>query len=87
MLCDRLERLFLTADRARFQRSNGDIVPKFVYLDMEEYRDKSLTAERSRGAPCPPSTGLGSRGWSGRGGAPESSHRRKRCAGTIEVEA
>ncbi len=45
MLCDRLERLFLTADRARFQRSNGDIVPKFVYLDMEEYRDKSLTAE------------------------------------------
>ncbi len=45
MLCDRLERLFLTADRARFQRSNGDVVSKFVYLDMEEYRDKSLTAE------------------------------------------
>ncbi len=45
MLCDRLERLFLTADRLRFQRPNGEVVPKFVYLDMEEYRDKELTAE------------------------------------------
>ena len=44
-LCDRLERLFRTADRARFTRPNGDVVPKFVYLDMEEYRDKDLTAE------------------------------------------
>jgi RHH-type proline utilization regulon transcriptional repressor/proline dehydrogenase/delta 1-pyrroline-5-carboxylate dehydrogenase len=45
ILCDRLERLFLTADRARFTRTNGEVVPKFVYLDMEEYRDKELTAE------------------------------------------
>src|ERR1039457_3538962 len=45
VLCDRLERLFLTADRARFKRPNGEVVPKFVYLDMEEYRDKELTAE------------------------------------------
>lgn len=45
VLCDRLERLFLTADRARFTRSSGEVVPKFVYLDMEEYRDKELTAE------------------------------------------
>ena len=45
MLCDRLERLFLTADRARFTRPDGEVVPKFVYLDMEEYRDKELTAE------------------------------------------
>ena len=45
VLCDRLERLFLTADRARFTRSDGVVVPKFVYLDMEEYRDKELTAE------------------------------------------
>ncbi len=44
-LCDRLERLFLTAQRARFTRPNGEVVPKFVYLDMEEYRDKELTAE------------------------------------------
>jgi RHH-type proline utilization regulon transcriptional repressor/proline dehydrogenase/delta 1-pyrroline-5-carboxylate dehydrogenase len=44
-LCDRLERLFLTADRARFTRPGGEVVPKFVYLDMEEYRDKELTAE------------------------------------------
>jgi RHH-type proline utilization regulon transcriptional repressor/proline dehydrogenase/delta 1-pyrroline-5-carboxylate dehydrogenase len=44
-LCDRLERLFLTADRAKFTRPGGEVVPKFVYLDMEEYRDKELTAE------------------------------------------
>jgi RHH-type proline utilization regulon transcriptional repressor/proline dehydrogenase/delta 1-pyrroline-5-carboxylate dehydrogenase len=44
-LCDRLERLFRTADRARFTRPDGQVVPKFVYLDMEEYRDKDLTAE------------------------------------------
>jgi RHH-type proline utilization regulon transcriptional repressor/proline dehydrogenase/delta 1-pyrroline-5-carboxylate dehydrogenase len=45
VLCDRLERLFRTADRARFTRPNGTVVPKFVYLDMEEYRDKELTAD------------------------------------------
>jgi RHH-type proline utilization regulon transcriptional repressor/proline dehydrogenase/delta 1-pyrroline-5-carboxylate dehydrogenase len=45
ILCDRLERLFRTADRARFTRPDGSVVPKFVYLDMEEYRDKELTAE------------------------------------------
>lgn len=44
ILCDRLERLFRTADRARFRRPDGALVPKFVYLDMEEYRDKELTA-------------------------------------------
>ena len=44
VLCDRLERLFRTADRARFIRPDGVSVPKFVYLDMEEYRDKELTA-------------------------------------------
>jgi RHH-type proline utilization regulon transcriptional repressor/proline dehydrogenase/delta 1-pyrroline-5-carboxylate dehydrogenase len=43
-LCDRLERLFRTADRATFTRPDGNVVPKFVYLDMEEYRDKELTA-------------------------------------------
>jgi RHH-type transcriptional regulator, proline utilization regulon repressor / proline dehydrogenase / delta 1-pyrroline-5-carboxylate dehydrogenase len=45
ILCDRLEKLFLAADRARFTRRSGEVVPKFVYLDMEEYRDKELTAE------------------------------------------
>lgn len=44
-LCDRLERLLLAADRLRFKRPDGEVVPKFVYLDMEEYRDKDLTAE------------------------------------------
>jgi len=45
VLCDRLEPLFRTADRARFKRPDGREVSKFVYLDMEEYRDKELTAE------------------------------------------
>src|SRR5512137_1004729 len=45
VLCDRLERLFRTAQRAAFARPDGTSVPKFVYLDMEEYRDKELTAE------------------------------------------
>jgi len=44
VLCDRLEKLFLAADRATFRRESGETVPKFVYLDMEEYRDKELTA-------------------------------------------
>jgi RHH-type proline utilization regulon transcriptional repressor/proline dehydrogenase/delta 1-pyrroline-5-carboxylate dehydrogenase len=44
-LCDRIERLIRTADRAKFTRPDGTVVSKFVYLDMEEYRDKELTAE------------------------------------------
>src|SRR4029079_15030610 len=45
VLCDRLELLFRAAAKAKFKRRDGTIVPKFVYLDMEEYRDKELTAE------------------------------------------
>ena len=44
VLCDRLERLFRTAARATFTRADGVTLSKFVYLDMEEYRDKELTA-------------------------------------------
>ena len=45
VLCDRLELLFRAAAKAKFKRRDGTIVPKFVYLDMEEYRDKDLTAD------------------------------------------
>jgi RHH-type proline utilization regulon transcriptional repressor/proline dehydrogenase/delta 1-pyrroline-5-carboxylate dehydrogenase len=45
VLCDRLELLFRAAAKARFKRRDNTLVPKFVYLDMEEYRDKDLTAE------------------------------------------
>ncbi|MEX2315820.1 MAG: proline dehydrogenase family protein [Pirellulales bacterium] len=45
VLCDRLELLFRAAAKAKFTRSDGTTVPKFVYLDMEEYRDKEITAE------------------------------------------
>lgn len=44
-LCDRLERLYRSAARATFTRHDGSRVPKFIYLDMEEYRDLSLTCE------------------------------------------
>jgi RHH-type proline utilization regulon transcriptional repressor/proline dehydrogenase/delta 1-pyrroline-5-carboxylate dehydrogenase len=45
VLCDRLELLYRAGAKARFTRGDGAVVPKFVYLDMEEYRDKELTAE------------------------------------------
>lgn len=44
-LCERLELLYRTAAHLTFTRADGTVVPKFVYLDMEEYRDLSLTAE------------------------------------------
>jgi RHH-type proline utilization regulon transcriptional repressor/proline dehydrogenase/delta 1-pyrroline-5-carboxylate dehydrogenase len=44
-LCERLELLYRTAARQMFTRLDGRTLPKFVYLDMEEYRDLSLTAE------------------------------------------
>src|SRR5688572_18248335 len=45
VLCARLERLYRTGARLRFRRADGTEVPKFIYLDMEEYRDLELTAQ------------------------------------------
>lgn len=45
ILCDRIELLYRAAAKERFRRPDGTEVPKFVYLDMEEYRDMSVTAE------------------------------------------
>ena len=44
VLADRLELLYRAAMKARFRHADGTEVPKFVYLDMEEYRDMSITA-------------------------------------------
>jgi RHH-type proline utilization regulon transcriptional repressor/proline dehydrogenase/delta 1-pyrroline-5-carboxylate dehydrogenase len=44
VLCDQLEPLYRAAAGATFLR-DGRTVPKFLYLDMEEYRDMRLTAE------------------------------------------
>lgn len=44
-LADRLELLYRAAGRGTFERVDGVVVPKFVYLDMEEYRDLHLTAD------------------------------------------
>ncbi len=45
ILCDRLETLYRAAAAERFVRADGASVAKFVYLDMEEYRDLRLTAD------------------------------------------
>ena len=45
VLADRLELLFRAAAKGKFTRADGMVVSKFVYLDMEEYRDLHLTAE------------------------------------------
>ena len=44
VLCDRLDPLYREAARLRFTRADGTSTPKFIYLDMEEYRDMRLTA-------------------------------------------
>ncbi|MEO2014968.1 MAG: bifunctional proline dehydrogenase/L-glutamate gamma-semialdehyde dehydrogenase [Fuerstiella sp.] len=44
-VCNRLERLYRSAARVTFASDDGTTVPKFIYLDMEEYRDLSLTCE------------------------------------------
>lgn len=43
ILSDRLKQLYRTAASHRFMRADGMAVPKFVNLDMEEYRDLMLT--------------------------------------------
>jgi RHH-type proline utilization regulon transcriptional repressor/proline dehydrogenase/delta 1-pyrroline-5-carboxylate dehydrogenase len=43
-LVARLAPLIRDATAARFTRAEGTTVPKFIYLDMEEYRDMRLTA-------------------------------------------
>lgn len=45
VLCERMELLFRAAAKMRFTRTDGAVVPKFVYLDMEEYRDMEITSE------------------------------------------
>ncbi len=45
VICGRLERLYRAAHDRQFRRADGTQVPKFVYLDMEEYRDLHLTVD------------------------------------------
>jgi RHH-type proline utilization regulon transcriptional repressor/proline dehydrogenase/delta 1-pyrroline-5-carboxylate dehydrogenase len=44
-ICDRMELLYRASAKSTFTRPDGCVVPKFVYLDMEEYRDMTITAE------------------------------------------
>jgi len=45
VLSKRLKELYRSAKSHLFKRPDGKLVPKFVYLDMEEYRDLHLTIE------------------------------------------
>jgi RHH-type proline utilization regulon transcriptional repressor/proline dehydrogenase/delta 1-pyrroline-5-carboxylate dehydrogenase len=45
ILCDRLELLYREASKMMYRRADGSEVCKFVYLDMEEYKDLAITAE------------------------------------------
>ncbi len=45
VLADRFELLYRAASKSRFRHADGRETPKFVYLDMEEYRDMSITSE------------------------------------------
>lgn len=42
-LVERLSRLFRCARENRYQSADGELRPKFINLDMEEYRDLALT--------------------------------------------
>ena len=45
VIADRMELLYRAAAREIFRHADGRETSKFVYLDMEEYRDLHLTAE------------------------------------------
>ena len=45
ILSQRLKRLYRSAKEHQFVRYDGTLTPKFVNLDMEEYRDMPLTVE------------------------------------------
>lgn len=47
-LSKRLKQLYRAAQNNPYKRADGTIVPKFVNLDMEEYRDLGLTVELFR---------------------------------------
>lgn len=44
-LCQRMELLYRQAAHSHYKRADGTSVQKFVYLDMEEYRDLPITAD------------------------------------------
>ena len=45
VLCDLMEQLYRSSLAHKFTRSSGEETSKFVYMDMEEYRDMELTYE------------------------------------------
>jgi RHH-type proline utilization regulon transcriptional repressor/proline dehydrogenase/delta 1-pyrroline-5-carboxylate dehydrogenase len=45
---ERLAQLYREAQAHRFNRRDGNLVPKFVNLDMEEFRDLGITVEAFR---------------------------------------
>jgi RHH-type proline utilization regulon transcriptional repressor/proline dehydrogenase/delta 1-pyrroline-5-carboxylate dehydrogenase len=47
-VAERLRTLYRTAARHRYHHSDGRVTPKFINLDMEEYRDLDLTVTAFR---------------------------------------
>ena len=47
-VADRLRTLYRAAARHRYQHADGRVTPKFINLDMEEYRDLDLTVSAFR---------------------------------------
>jgi RHH-type proline utilization regulon transcriptional repressor/proline dehydrogenase/delta 1-pyrroline-5-carboxylate dehydrogenase len=47
-VADRLRTLYRTAGRHRYRHADGRLTPKFINLDMEEYRDLDLTVTAFR---------------------------------------
>src|SRR5262245_22169493 len=47
-VAERLRTLYRTAARHRYQHPDGRVTPKFINLDMEEYRDLDLTVTAFR---------------------------------------
>ncbi len=45
VLCDRLELLYRASAKTKFIRTDGEESPKFVYMDMEEFRDMGVTMD------------------------------------------
>jgi RHH-type proline utilization regulon transcriptional repressor/proline dehydrogenase/delta 1-pyrroline-5-carboxylate dehydrogenase len=45
VLCDRMELLYRASEKAKYRHEDGTETSKFVYLDMEEYRDLEITVD------------------------------------------
>ena len=55
-VAERLRTLYRGRGRHRYRHPDGRVTPKFINLDMEEYRDLDLTVAAFRGSSTSPSS-------------------------------